>query len=110
VDLTNERVKTTCQRFVDKYLELLQSQKPSENIFEATASALKEEGIRLRTIKEVEHSTSKATPEAPAQVEQKTVSGVFGEDTVNRRKDEEGDFIIENDISEKNDCKKNANC
>ena len=42
-------------------MELLQTDTPRENLFEATASALKEQGIRLRTSEEVESDTTVGT-------------------------------------------------
>ena len=44
-------------RFVEKYLELLQTDTPRGNLFEATAAQLREEGLRLRRSDELEEST-----------------------------------------------------
>ena len=43
---------------MEKYLELLQADTPRDNLFEATAAELKDEGLRLRTVKEVEESAA----------------------------------------------------
>ncbi|KAK7088544.1 small ribosomal subunit protein mS23-like [Littorina saxatilis] len=102
VDFRNERVKTTCQRFVDKYLELLQSEMSKENLFESTVTALKEEGFRLRAAEEVEEFVKTAeakSPGPPPRLQQQTLSvaSIFGEDTVRGKNTEEEDFIMESD-------------
>ena len=57
IDMIHSRV-LCLSRFVGKYLELMQTDTPKENLFEATAAELKEQGLRLRRIEEVEESTT----------------------------------------------------
>ncbi|GAB1597589.1 28S ribosomal protein S23, mitochondrial-like [Argonauta hians] len=55
VDLTNEKVKTTCQKFIDNYFKLQEKETISEEeLFKKAIESLKEQGIRLRTIAEKE--------------------------------------------------------
>ncbi|KAK7483723.1 hypothetical protein BaRGS_00025044 [Batillaria attramentaria] len=104
-DLQNERIKTTCQRFVEQYLQLMKTDIPKENLFAATASALKEQGIRLRTAEELSQpessSETKAAPvTAPASnapLSAPSVVSIFGEKTVRSGQEEEQDFIVEED-------------
>uniref|UniRef100_A0A0B7BUG6 Small ribosomal subunit protein mS23 n=1 Tax=Arion vulgaris TaxID=1028688 RepID=A0A0B7BUG6_9EUPU len=53
--LSNEKIKSVPQRFVDKYLEL-QSQKtvPTEQIFDETINILKREHVKFVTLQEKE--------------------------------------------------------
>ncbi|KAK3587285.1 hypothetical protein CHS0354_034439 [Potamilus streckersoni] len=53
VVMLNEKTKTTCQLFVEKYIELKKSGVPDAKLFEATAIEIKEQGIRLRTVEEL---------------------------------------------------------
>ena len=38
---------------MEKYLELQKSSTPNESIFEATTTAIKQQGIRLRSLEEI---------------------------------------------------------
>ncbi|XP_076452680.1 small ribosomal subunit protein mS23-like isoform X2 [Babylonia areolata] len=109
VDLTKENVKTTCQRFVDKYIELLQTDGTREDLFEATTASLKEQGLRLRSVSEIqEGSVAKETrtaesSAAPAAKPRLSVASIFGQDTVARALAEDQDFEV--DDSEDRDPK-----
>ncbi|KAL3856535.1 hypothetical protein ACJMK2_011281 [Sinanodonta woodiana] len=59
VVMLNEKKKTTCQLFVEKYIELKKSGVPDAKLFEASARELKEQGIRLRTVEELNKEKEK---------------------------------------------------
>ncbi|KAL8567296.1 hypothetical protein ACOMHN_023339 [Nucella lapillus] len=107
VDLTNERVKTTCQRFVDKYLELVQSQGPGTDVFEATALALRDQGLRLRSLAQLQDGSAPAAARQPsrtspsAQEPRLSVASIFGQDTAARAGSDDDDDVDVDDPTEK---------
>ncbi|KAL8562577.1 hypothetical protein ACOMHN_045842 [Nucella lapillus] len=131
VDLTNERVKTTCQRFVDKYLELVQSQGPGTDVFEATALALRDQGLRLRSLAQLQDGSAAtalalrdqglrlrslaqlqdgSAPAASrqplrtspsAQEPRLSVASIFGQDTAARAGSDDDDYVDVDDPTEK---------
>ncbi|XP_046351502.2 28S ribosomal protein S23, mitochondrial-like [Haliotis rufescens] len=52
VDLGNESVKTTCQKFVEKYFDLQEKGVQPEDLFDKTTEILKTENARLRSVDE----------------------------------------------------------
>ncbi|XP_067673538.1 small ribosomal subunit protein mS23-like isoform X2 [Haliotis asinina] len=58
VDMSNESVKTTCQRFVEKYFDLQQKGVHPDELFDKTTEILKAENARLRSTDEIPQSIS----------------------------------------------------
>lgn len=50
-------------RFVEKYVDLLKSGGPSAGLFEATATALRNEGVRLRSAEDFDSETKVIVPQ-----------------------------------------------
>lgn len=98
VDLTNENIKTTCQKLVEKYFELQEKgELPEEKIFSAAIDSLKSEGIRLRTLAEketelLEQSPTSARNQNPAATDVDTnIQMAIDQDAKTS-----GEFIIDN--------------
>ncbi|KAL5015831.1 hypothetical protein ScPMuIL_005420 [Solemya velum] len=106
-DLTNESVKTTCEKFIDTYMQILEGGKSSGRVFEATTALLKEQGIRLRTMEEMKEMRKNRVQEEskqkePAPVTHFSVKDVFGANVAKQQEtddenEEYGDFGDETD-------------
>ncbi|XP_029644589.1 28S ribosomal protein S23, mitochondrial [Octopus sinensis] len=83
VDLTNEQVKTTCQKFIENYFKLQdQEDVAEEDLFQKAIDNLKAQGIRLRTITEKE-SEEVAEAEMSSSENRSTDSTLKTEQTTN---------------------------